>query len=185
MICYFANWAQLRSEPAKYVPENIDARLCTHIFYSFASLDSASLEAVPGDPLVDINDGYFNRIRSVARSQNPKVKIILALGGWTESSGDKYSRLVNSSDKRKNFVKKVVKMLVRRKFDGLSLEWHYPVCWQSDCKKGNKNDKEGFANLVKELKKAFTQKDLILAAGLSGKFYLNLNEKLTIQMIEK
>ena len=71
-------------------------------------------------------------------------------------------------------------MLIRRKFDGLSLEWHYPVCWQSDCKKGNKNDKEGFANLVKELKKAFTQKDLILAAGLSGKFYLNLNEKLTI-----
>ena len=92
VICYFANWAQLRAPPAKYVPENIDAKLCTHIFYAFASLDSALLEVVPGDPQVDINDGYFNRIRSVAKSQNPKVKIILALGGWTESAGDKYSR---------------------------------------------------------------------------------------------
>ena len=92
VICYFANWAQLRAPPAKYVPENIDAKLCTYIFYAFASLDSALLEVVPGDPQVDINDGYFNRIRSVAKSQNPKVKIILALGGWTESAGDKYSR---------------------------------------------------------------------------------------------
>ena len=50
MICYFANWAQLRAQPAKYVPENINAKLCTHIFYAFGSLDSASFEAVPGDP---------------------------------------------------------------------------------------------------------------------------------------
>ena len=50
VICYFANWAQLRAQPAKYVPENINAKLCTHIFYAFGSLDSASFEAVPGDP---------------------------------------------------------------------------------------------------------------------------------------
>ena len=55
------------------------------------------------------------------------------------------------------------------KFDGLSLEWQFPVCWQSDCKKGSSKDKEGFVSLVKELKKAFQPKDLILAAGLSGK----------------
>ena len=60
-------------------------------------------------------------------------------------------------------------MLIRRKFDGLSLEWQFPVCWQSDCKKGSSKDKEGFVSLVKELKKAFQPKDLILAAGLSGK----------------
>ena len=59
-------------------------------------------------------------------------------------------------------------MLTRRKFDGLSLEWQYPVCWHSDCRNGNKNDKAGFVSLVKELKKAFQPKDLILAAGLSG-----------------
>lgn len=175
VICYFSNYAQLRQPPAKYVPENIDARLCTHIFYAFASLDSVSFETVPGDPLVDINDGFYNRLQSVARSQNPDVKIMLALGGWTDSSGDKYSRLVNDPKKRQNFVKKAVNMLKRRNFDGLSLEWQYPVCWQSDCKNGNGNDKAGFTKLVQELKSAFKPKGLLLAAGLAG--YTEIAEK--------
>lgn len=104
----------------------------------------------------------------MARSQNPNVKIILALGGWTDSSGDKYSRLVNDAEKRANFVTKVTEMLETRNFDGLSLEWQYPVCWQSDCTTGNKKDKQGFTSLVKQLREAFEPKGLILAAGLSG-----------------
>ena len=168
VVCYFANWAQLRQGKAKYVPENINAELCTHIFYAFANLDSASFEAVPGDVSVDVNDGYYNRLQSVARKQNPEVKIILSLGGWTDSSGDKYSRLVNDKDKRRHFVQAVTKMLKTRKFDGLSLEWQFPVCWQSDCTKGNKKDQQGYLSLIKGLKSAFKPHGLILAAGLSG-----------------
>ena len=92
----------------------------------------------------------------------------MALGGWTDSSGDKYSTLVRDKAKRSNFVTKVVKMLKTRQFDGLSLEWQYPVCWQSNCRAGNAGDKQGFSQLVKELKKAFKSKGLILAASLSG-----------------
>ena len=61
VICYFANWAQLRASNGKFVPENIDARPCSHVFYAYANLDSVSFEIVPGNPLVDINDGYYNR----------------------------------------------------------------------------------------------------------------------------
>ena len=51
VICYFANWAQLRTSSGKFVPENIDARPCSHIFYAFANLDSISFEVVPGNPI--------------------------------------------------------------------------------------------------------------------------------------
>ena len=61
VVCYFANWAHLRKSSGKFVPENIDARPCSHIFYAFANLDTESFEAVPGQPAVDVNDGYFNR----------------------------------------------------------------------------------------------------------------------------
>ena len=61
LICYFSNWAHLRRRSGKFVPENIDARPCSHIFYAFANLDSESFEVAPGNPLVDINDGFYNR----------------------------------------------------------------------------------------------------------------------------
>ena len=86
---------------------------------------------------------HFSLQDATAKTQNPDVKILLALGGWTDSSGDKYSKLVNDPSKRANFVKKTVKMLKTRQFDGISLDWQYPVCWQSNCKAGNARDKTG------------------------------------------
>jgi chitinase len=94
--------------------------------------------------------GFYNRLLATARAQNPEVKVLLGLGGWTDSTnGQKYSKLVNDEPSRKNFVEKTVKMLEIRGFDGLSLEWHFPVCWQSDCKSGNPSDKSGFTSFVK------------------------------------
>lgn len=76
------------------------------------------------------------------------VAVLLAIGGWTDSTGDKYSKLVSSGSNRRVFVGSVVAFLRKYKFSGLSLEWNYPVCWQSDCKKGPSSDKANFAKLV-------------------------------------
>ena len=58
------------------------------------------------------------------------LKVTLALGGWNDSAGDKYSRLVNSPSARRRFVKHVVEFLEKHGFDGLDLDWEYPKCWQ-------------------------------------------------------
>lgn len=58
------------------------------------------------------------------------LKVSLALGGWNDSAGDKYSRLVNSPSARRRFVKHVVEFLEKHGFDGLDLDWEYPKCWQ-------------------------------------------------------
>ena len=72
------------------------------------------------------------------------MKVILALGGWTDSGTDKYSRLVGDAESRRRFVDKAVQLLTDYGFDGLSLDWHYPVCWQVNCNnpKGSA-DREG------------------------------------------
>lgn len=57
VICYFSNWASFREDQGKFVPENIDASLCTHVFYAFASLDPQQLEIVPASPRNDIDGG--------------------------------------------------------------------------------------------------------------------------------
>lgn len=76
------------------------------------------------------------------------VKVLLGLGGWTDSAGDKYSRLVSSSTARAKFCERIVTFLRSHNFKGLHLDWNYPVCWQSNCKKGAKSDKANFAKLV-------------------------------------
>ena len=85
----------------------------------------------------------------MAKKANPNVKVLLSLGGWTDSGSDKYSRLVSDSNAIANFAKKAVQKLAEHDFDGLSLEWQYPVCWQADCSKGNPSEKQGFVALSK------------------------------------
>jgi chitinase len=58
------------------------------------------------------------------------LKVSLALGGWNDSAGDKYSRLVNSPSARRRFVIHVIEFLEKHGFDGLDLNWEYPKCWQ-------------------------------------------------------
>ena len=42
-MCYYTNWAQYRPGSGKYVPEDMDPHLCTHIIYSFAKLNGNKL----------------------------------------------------------------------------------------------------------------------------------------------
>lgn len=58
------------------------------------------------------------------------LKVLLGLGGWNDSLGDKYSRLVNSKEARKRFVRQAVNFIEKYKFQGLDLDWEYPKCWQ-------------------------------------------------------
>lgn len=76
------------------------------------------------------------------------VKVLLGLGGWTDSAGDKYSRLVSSSTARSKFIQKIIPFLRLHNFDGLHLDWNYPVCWQSNCKKGARSDKANYATFI-------------------------------------
>lgn len=97
-------------------------------------------------------------------------RVLLAIGGWTDSTGDKYSRLVSSGIIRRKFVSATINFLKKHNFDGLSFEWNYPKCWQSNCKKGPDTDKPNFTKLIQELKNAFDQQEpkLTLAVAFSG-----------------
>lgn len=95
------------------------------------------------------------------------VKVLIAIGGWNDSAGDKYSRLVNSPSSRRRFIAHVVDFIEENNFDGLDLDWEYPKCWQVDCKKGPESDKEAFAQFVRELRAAFNPKNLLLSAAVS------------------
>lgn len=57
VVCYFTNWAWYRQGMGKYLPDDIDPSLCTHIAYGFAVLDPNSLTIKPHDSWADIDNG--------------------------------------------------------------------------------------------------------------------------------
>nr|CAD7438782.1 unnamed protein product [Timema bartmani] len=151
VMCYFTNWAWYRKGEGKFVPEHLDSRLCTHIVYAYASLDPNDLVIKPFDPWADIDNNFYQRITGTGRPGAGAVNVLLALGGWTDSSGDKYSRLVSNGSARRKFVTSVVAYLRRHNFRGLQLDWTYPKCWQSNCGKGPSSDKPNFTKLVQAI----------------------------------
>ncbi|KAI5750701.1 hypothetical protein M8J77_000551 [Diaphorina citri] len=168
VVCYVTNWSGSRKSDGKFVPENIDYKLCTHIVYAFASLDPNTLSIQAGNPEADLDDNFYQRISSSPLVTHGKVKILIAIGGWTDSSGEKYSQLISSGTNRKKFIKSVLTFLRRFDFAGLHFDWNYPVCWQADCSKQHKADKGNFVKLIQELKAEFDKHDYIIAVGISG-----------------
>lgn len=151
VICYFTNWAWYRQGGGKFLPEDVDTDLCTHVLYGFAVLDGTSLTIKSHDPWADIdNSKYLAQYMSynfayrstslsisfpefyekIAALKSRGVKVLMAIGGWNDSAGDKYSRLVNSPSARRRFIENVIQFIEKYDFEGLDLDWEYPVCWQ-------------------------------------------------------
>lgn len=83
---YFTNWAQLRPTGAEFYPEDIDPKLCTHVIYAFAKIENLTLANTEQSDLgIDNGPGMFERIM-VLKLINPKLKILLAVGGWAQGS---------------------------------------------------------------------------------------------------
>lgn len=164
VLCYITNWSFYRSKNGKFVPELLESKLCTHIIYSFGSLDPTSLTVKEFDKWADIDNDLFRRTTTLSKD----VPVLLAIGGWTDSSGDKYSRLVSDSSARRNFIRQLIPFLQLYGFRGIHFDWNYPRCWQSDCRKGPETDRPNFTKLIREISTEFHKYGLILGVGISG-----------------
>ena len=42
-VCYYTNWSQYRPGDGKFLPEDVDPSLCSHVIYAFASMSGNRL----------------------------------------------------------------------------------------------------------------------------------------------
>ncbi|XP_072504253.1 chitotriosidase-1 isoform X2 [Notamacropus eugenii] len=83
--------------------------------------------------------------------QNPKLKILLAIGGWNFGT-KKFTDMVAKPETRQIFIQSVIRFLRQHNFDGFDLDWEYPGSRDSPA-----IDKERFTALVEDLHNAFLQ----------------------------
>lgn len=143
--------------------EDIEPGLCTHIMYSFVVLDPSKHVMKIHDDWLDVQLGNMKKFTDLKKSY-PGVKFMVALGGWTDSrKPGLYSTLLASPTKRAAFVTHAVAFLQQWGFDGLDLDYEYPVDVG-----GVQSDKPGFTALVRELRAAFDPKGWELTAAVSA-----------------
>lgn len=59
VVCYFTNWAWYRQGVGKYLPQDIDPELCTHIVYGFAVLNGDQMIIKPHDTWADFDNSEY------------------------------------------------------------------------------------------------------------------------------
>ncbi|XP_047998767.1 acidic mammalian chitinase-like [Leguminivora glycinivorella] len=124
VTCYYGTWANGRSGKGRFGVSDLPTHLCTHIVYSFLTLDGTSGGIVA--PEESTVEGKGNSVSDLIalKKKNPELKILAAIGGWNEASTN-FSAVVNDKTKRALFVKNLYNYVDTNGFDGLDLDWEY------------------------------------------------------------
>ena len=88
-----------------------------------------SLQSLEGiiNSILTLSLGFYELVTG---QKKYGTRVLLAIGGWNDSKGGKYSKLVNDPNARRAFTQHVLEFIQKHNFDGLDLDWEYPKCWQ-------------------------------------------------------
>lgn len=129
LAAYFANWTiyARNYEPSKLPIENL-----SHVIYAFAKADPISGTLSLSDPWADIEKpigihgarGCLEELQILKHNRNPKLKILLSVGGWTYSAD--LTSIFHDAKRRQNFAESAASLVHRYALDGLDIDWEYP-----------------------------------------------------------
>ncbi|CAF1166877.1 unnamed protein product [Adineta steineri] len=144
--CYFTNWSQYRSSFGYFDPSYIDPSLCTHLYYAFANINIKTRSPSPFEinDIQSLSKGMYEQI-NLLKTKNRRMKTLLTLGGASVNSTQ--FRNVFQHDKiRREFIRNTIKYLRKYKFDGLDLDWEYPI---------TEKDRQIFSLIVRDYRLEF------------------------------
>ncbi|XP_059149988.1 acidic mammalian chitinase-like [Physella acuta] len=173
IFCYYSSFSQTRHGLGKFVPENINPHLCTHVIFAFVDVTSDGRGLRPFNRNDQGPKGLYARTLAL-KEKNPTLKVLLAVGGWQIGSKP-FVPLVKDETTRDTWVKNVVRYLRSHGFDGIDIDWQFPATRGSPA-----DDKQKFTLLLKGLYEAFKkdaketgkEKLLLTIATASGTYYI-------------
>ncbi len=167
---YYASWAAYSG----YTPDEIPAGV-THVLYAFANIGS-DLKVKLGDP--DIDPANFEKLRQL-KQQRPEVKTLISVGGWTWSG--KFSDAALTDASRTAFANSAVAFIRQHGFDGVDIDWEFPVDGGMAGNVERSQDKANFTLLMAKLREKLDAQGkldgrqyLLTFAGGAQAFYTNI-----------
>lgn len=141
VIAYYPAWGLYLNEPLS----KQSVSQLTHINYAFANISDG--QVVLGDPNADLQN--FKQLRQL-KAANPKLRALISVGGWTWSGGFSDAALTSAS--RQKFAASAVAFMKQHGFDGVDLDWEYPVQGGLAGNKERPEDKRNFTLLLQEIR---------------------------------
>jgi chitinase len=157
IVGYYVSWA---AYARRYTPRSVDPMRFTHLIYAFAKIDKA--EVTLGDSAVDLEN--IAELQALRR-RNSRLQILVAVGGWNGSAD--FSDVAASDLLRQRFAESAVAFLRTHNFDGIDIDWEYPVAGGKDGNTHRSADKDNFTRLLEALRNA-----LDVAGREDGRRYL-------------
>ncbi len=124
----------------------IQPKKLTHINYAFVDVKDhrAWLHYEKTDTV------NFRKL-NLLKQQNPDLKILISIGGWTWSG--KFSDAVLTDTSRQRFVASAVDIIKKYDLDGIDIDWEYPSLQGLEGNVFRPEDKENYVLLFKELRR--------------------------------
>ncbi|MCT4328890.1 glycoside hydrolase [Elizabethkingia anophelis] len=142
-----------------------DLKKVTHLIYGFAHLDNEGKLSINKK-----KDSVMLRTFAELKKKHPKLKTMIALGGWTGCFT--CSATFSDKNKRIEFAKSTKAFIDYFKLDGIDLDWEYPAIKGPPEHLYQDQDKPNFTDLVIQLRKQLGKTKLItFAAGGFGDFF--------------
>jgi chitinase len=133
IVAYYASWNLYTAQP--FLLTDVPGDRLTQLVYAFAVISEAgectyadewadAQAPYPEDNPAKVVKGHFGQIAAL-RERFPHLKVTLAIGGWTGSG--RFSDVALTPESRARFVESCVAFMRRYDFDGLDIDWEYPV----------------------------------------------------------
>ncbi|UJR07712.1 hypothetical protein I4U23_011997 [Adineta vaga] len=157
IVAYYAAWSIYSRA---YFINDIAGDKITHINYAFANIGSDGRIAL-GDPWADVEKafpgdtwdqplrGNFNQLIKL-KEKYTHLRTLISIGGWTWSG--KFSDIALTNASRHKFAQSCVEFIQKYSFDGVDIDWEYPVSGGLPGNTRRSEDKRNYVLLLKELR---------------------------------
>lgn len=141
---YYAGWASYKG----YTPDRVPVQQLTHLNYAFAKINPSANAVALADPANDRKN--FAALRKL-KQRYSHLKTLISIGGWDYSAY--FSDIASTAARRTAFAESCLTFILEHGFDGVDLDWEYPVSGGAAGNTNRPQDKQNFTLLLKEIRR--------------------------------
>ena len=174
IIGYYTSWSIYARN---YEVADIPIDKVNVINYAFANINPNTGVIVLGDPYADIDKFYlgdcwdegclrgnFHQLQ-ILKQNYPHLRTLISVGGWTWSTY--FSDVAMTEESREIFAQSCVDFILEYDFDGIDIDWEYPVEGGLEGNHNSSLDKQNFTLLLQKIREL-----LDLQSSIDGNDYL-------------